>query len=255
FLSCEKKDSTVIDSGGISPLLTKASLLPSTINTDSVNIGPTRLPEDVLSLTTAAFATASSPLAPKGIVKIEYLVKSVQGSSILSSGELFDNGFPPDAVKGDSVYSGTVTFQIVRSTIGILSVEFVSEGTAGFRSNSLFLPLEIVRTNQPPVLSDLIAPDTVRTSTQTSFVITVRALDPDGLADIRSVTRTTDGGTPRPLNDNGVNGDMNPGDGIFTETVSLEPAPPAGEYEFRFQAFDRSNAESNTLTKRITVVR
>jgi hypothetical protein len=133
-------------------------------------------------------------------------------------------------------------------------VEFYAEGNGGFFSNTSIQPLQIVRRNRPPVLSDLRAPDTVRTSAQSSFLITVRASDPDGLDDIRTVTRTTPSGLVVQLNDRGVNGDAVAGDGIFTETVSLSPPPAPGVYEFRFQAFDRLNAGSNIIVHSVTVV-
>lgn len=253
FLSCEKKDSTLIDSQGTSPLLISASLSPSTINTDTINIGPTRLPEDVLNISLTAFAKVMSSVGQEGISQVDYVIKNIGGSTFLNSGLLLDNGIAPDITNGDSIYSGTVTFKVIRSTVGTFSVEIQSEGTGGYRSNSLVLPLQIIRANQPPTLSNLQAPDTVHTLTQTMFIITVRASDSDGLADIKSVTRSTDGGTPRFLNDEGVNGDQTAGDGIYTETVSLNPPPPPRDYDFTFQAFDRSNAVSNVITKRITV--
>ncbi len=254
MVSCEKEDHGVLESQGVSPIISGLSISPSRINTDTINVGPTRLPGDILDLASNAFARVQSSAGVNAISRVEYWVRNHDGSAVLSSGLLLDNGVLPDVASGDSIFSGTMQFQIVRSTIGTLFVEVASEGTGSYHSNSLFLPLEIVRANQPPVLSNLLAPDTILVGANPSFLITIRASDPDGLPDIRSVIRTTPSNLVLPLNDSGVNGDQQAGDGIYSETVSLDPPPPAGAYDFTFQAFDRSNVGSNIINKRITVV-
>ena len=253
FLSCEKKDSAVIDSIGASPVLSNATLAPDSVNTDSLSVGPIKLPEDVLTINSNVIVKVVSVNGPGDIKSVEFDLKSIKGTSIVATGFLVDDGNPPDAAKGDNLYSAKISFQIVRSDVGSLPVELFAESHLGYRSSSVILPLSITRSNKPPELSNLQAPDTVHTSTQTSFVVTVRASDPDGLADIRSVTRTTPSGLVLQLNDVGTNGDQFAGDGIFSETVSLAPAPPLGNYDFKFQAFDQLNFGSNIITKRIIV--
>jgi hypothetical protein len=160
----------------------------------------------------------------------------------------------PDQLKGDGIYSGRASFQIKRVDVGTYLIEVSAQDPKGFSSNTLIVPLEVIRTNRPPVLSDLQAPDTVNTSVVSQFLITVNALDPDGLADIKSVTRTTPSGLVFTLNDQGVNGDVRAGDGTFSETVAVnDPSPPPGDYLFKFQAFDRSNEGSNVIIHRVTV--
>jgi len=253
FLSCEKKDSSVIDSIGSAPKLSASSLSVSTVNTDTMNIGPVRNPEDVLTISINAY-TRVVPGTLTPVSSVQYTFRNGNGSSILAAGSLLDDGNPPDTQRNDSLYSGRLTFQIVRSTVGVVRVELFAEDASGYKSNSAILPLEIVRSNQPPVLSNLVAPDTVHTSSQSTFLVTVRATDPDGQADIRSVTRTTPSNLVLPLNDAGQNGDGVPGDGIFSETVLLSPPPPTGPYDFRFQAHDRSNVGSNVIIHRIIVL-
>lgn len=251
-LGCERKDPAVIDSIGSAPFLFNSAVSPATINTDTINIGSIRLPEDLLTMSIVVTTGVLTP-GPTAIARVMYAVRREGASENLSSGEMFDNGVFPDAARNDTLYSAQATFQIVRSTVGRLIVEIHAEDIAGYQSNKSLLPVLIIRANQAPVLSNLQAPDTVQPSIQDAFIVTVKAIDPDGLADIRSVTRTTPSGNVWQLNDAGLNGDQTPNDGIFTERVSLNPPPQPGDYIFRFQAFDRSNAGSNIISHRVTV--
>ncbi|MBI2619740.1 MAG: hypothetical protein HYW57_06630 [Ignavibacteriales bacterium] len=254
FESCEKKYDNLVDPLGQAPLLVAASVSPTTVNTDTINIGPERKPDDLLPIELNVFSKVISERGQFALPMVFATVFSQYHDSSLGSAILHDNGMIPDTAVGDSVYSASIQIQLPRAEIGILSVEIYAESESGYRSNIHVLPLTIVRLNQPPVLSNLIAPDTVRTSLQNSFLITVMASDADGLADIRSVVRTTPSGLVLQLNDNGTNGDAVAGDGVFSEVVSLSPPPPPGSYTFTFQAFDRSNEGSNTIAHTIVVM-
>jgi len=215
-------------------------------------VGPERLPSDVLSIQLLASVVAI-PSTSSPIKSVSYTYFK-EPQFPLITGELTNNGVFPDASSNDSVYTGTIPLSILRSDIGTSFVELSAEDSQGNRSSIARIPFTVVRLNSPPVLSGLSAPDTVHTSSMQTFLITVNVQDPDGLSDIRSVGRTTGGGNTYPLNDSGVNGDVTAGDGIFSETVSLNPPPPAGSYVFTFQAFDRSNAGSNILSHTIVVM-
>jgi hypothetical protein len=253
LFSCDQRDSVVIDSPGFSPFLEQAFIVPALINSDTVNVGTAPKPDDTLPLNVKAYAIVRSVGNPVSQIAVRARLLKEFGSQPITAIELRDDGLGADSTKGDGTFSGILRFSIKRSDVGIYRVECFAEG-GGFVSNTIIQPLKIVRQNRPPVLSDLQAPDTVRISTQSSFLITVRASDPDGLEDVQSVTRTTPSGLVVQLNDRGVNGDAVAGDGIFSERVSLSPPPAPGSYQFRFQAFDRSNAGSNVLFHMITVV-
>ncbi len=254
FSSCEKQTEGILDSVGGPPVILSSSLVPSTVNTDTINVGPERKPEDVLPIKLEVLSKVFHPEGMSEIGRVQVSVYKEKQQPTIVSAILTDSGVQPDMVAGDSTYSAHLTVQLPRSEIGVYNVEFFAESRTGLRSTVHLLPLTIVRLNQPPILSNLQAPDTVRTSTENSFLITVDALDPDGLADIRSVVRRTPSNLVLQLNDSGVNGDVSAADGVFSETVSLTPPPPAGSYTFTFQAFDRSNAESNILSHTIIVV-
>lgn len=253
-VSCEKRDSTVIDSIGFVLTLSSVVIDPSIINTDTINIGPERKPEDNLTLRVKTYAIFARGTDLDRIKTVNATLFSEMKPSVIATAELQDDGSGVDSTKGDGIFSGWINFSLKRSESGNYRVEVYAEGSGGFKSTAVIQLLRILRLNHPPVLSDLRAPDTVRTSVQSSFLITVRASDPDGLADIRSVTRTTPSNLVLQLNDAGVNGDAVAGDGIFSELVSLSPPPAPGSYQFRFQAFDRSNAGSNIILHTITVV-
>lgn len=112
--------------------------------------------------------------------------------------------------------------------------------------------------NEAPILSDLIAPDSMQKGSIDFFYVFVKASDPQGLGDIASVfcmvTKPNDTlRGPYDLNDNGLLGDSVAGDGIFSCGFS----PPtlqnlSGNYIFSFKARDKKGAQSNTIDKIIT---
>ena len=102
-----------------------------------------------------------------------------------------------------------------------------------------------MRMNHPPVISDLIAPDTINLSTTTIFTESVKVIDPDGQEDIMSVLRLTPSGKVFQLH--AIN------DTTYSEEVSLNSPPALGPYVFRFCAVDRSNDTSNVITKTIVI--
>ena len=52
--ACEKSESDVIDTATAIPYQTTASIFPDTVDTDTINVGPQRLPEDILPITISA---------------------------------------------------------------------------------------------------------------------------------------------------------------------------------------------------------
>lgn len=166
-----------------------------------------------------------------------------------------DDGTSGDVLSGDEIYTGilnSAALQALPSNEFSFSFRLLDAHETGSE------PVDIVVVSctpgTAPVISNLIAPDTVRTSQIGTFIISLVAQDADGLFDIVSVSRTTPSGLVLPLRDDGSNGDTVAGDGIFTETVSVFPPPPAGSYLFRFKARDCAGLESNELQKTIVIV-
>lgn len=260
---CEKKADLVIDSVGRPPILLQARLNPSSINSDLLSVGSSQNPSDVLTISTTVTAFVSAT-ADNPIASVRFALRNPLTSQIISQGELLDNGGSIDQTKGDSLFTGKATFQITRVEIGIFKAEVLAEAQNGFQSNTVVAPLTIYRGNHPPVLSALVAPDTLTLANLTQLLtLRVKATDPDGLSDISRVIFNTykpDGtassGNPFQMFDDGVvdtDGDLTAGDGIYSLTITLPPTTQTGSYTFKFQAFDRSNESSALIIHTIIV--
>jgi hypothetical protein len=242
---CEKKYDTVINSSGSAPFVSDASSSLTTINTDTMNVGTRRAPNDLLTIEGIVTIKVSHFEGKNEISAVKYSVMVDDSSSILGIGLLNDEGISPDRIANDSIYSGYVQFQFERVLVGKLTLSIWSENQTGDLSNTILLPLTIVRINRPPIISDLIAPDTINLATTTTFYNSLKVLDPDGQGDIKSVLRFTPSGKILQLHATN--------DSIYTEQVSLNPPPSLGPYTFRFCAVDRSNDTSNILIKTIVI--
>lgn len=259
---CEKQESSIIDSIGQPPVLMQVDISPSSINSDSINIGPSRSPDDVLPLTATMTARVNTSQG-NPISTVHFSLKNPVNNATISDGDLFDNGLGIDRTKGDGVYSGKASFEIKRVEIGVFRLELFAEAENGFQSNTVLAPLSIYRGNRPPVLLDLDIPDTLQLRSQAQLLtLRVRAADPDGLADIARVIFSSykpDGiassGNPFEMYDDGStnHGDERAGDGLFSLIITLPSTTVTGVYRFEFQAFDRSNEVSSTVIHRVTV--
>lgn len=259
--SCESKDNGIVDSVGAAPLLTQVSLSPSQVNTDSINVGASRQPDDLLTITTTIVGRVQANFQHP--VTVSYSVTSSDSLIIVTRGVLLDDGQAPDQTKGDGLFSGKASFQIRRVQVGFFTVEVSVESDAGYSSNAIIMPLTVFHGNQPPVISDLVAADTISLGNQSQLLLlSVRASDPDGLNDIARVVfnsyrpdGSASGGNPFVMYDDGsvAHGDVKAADGIFSLLVSLPSNTQTGTYTFKFQAFDRSNDSSNVIIHQLTV--
>ena len=261
-VGCEKKTDSIVDSMGLPPILLQADITPSSINSDSINFGGNRNPDDLLTMSTTISARVSAS-SENPILSVRFSVKSPSSSQSISDGELLDNGAGVDRVKGDSLFSGKASFQIKRVEIGIFKVEISAEARNGFQSSTAVAPLTVYRGNHPPILSSLNAPDTLKLANQTQVLtLSIKASDPDGLSDVARVIFNSykpDGsassGNPFQMYDDGTtaHGDVTAGDGTYSLVITLPSTTQTGTYRFEFQAFDRSNESSATVIHRVTV--
>jgi hypothetical protein len=239
---CEKKYDSVIDSTVTAPFLTDAKFSTSIVTTDSLPVGQIHKSDDLLSIRDTVRVFCASGIHEIGSVR--YTLTGDQFSYNLSEGLLKDDGIPPDIIKGDSVFTGFVDFQIYRVVIGNLFLQLWNESTDGSFSNVITLPLQINRSNHKPVISDLILPDNVNSSQTNPIEIKVKVIDPDGQGDIRAVYRVTNSDKLYKLSGS-------QGDSIFTETFNS--IPPVGTYRFRFFALDQSYDSSSVLVDSIVI--
>ena len=114
--------------------------------------------------------------------------------------------------------------------------------------------------NEDPVISNLIAPDSLIKNLPDVYLIYLTASDPQGLDDLDSVFFTverpdgTSNGVTFYMFDDGENGgDPVAGDGIYVQGIqSPTDQNQTGDYKFYFQARDTDGNLSNTIEKTIT---
>ncbi len=117
--------------------------------------------------------------------------------------------------------------------------------------------------NIAPVISNLVAPDTVTIGSDTTFIqITLDVEDANGLNDIEFVwfdsflpNGNPSSQNPIALFDDGTNGDLVPGDGTYSLIVILPPVGVTrGTFQWEFQAKDRGNKSSNIIIHFLEVI-
>ena len=118
--------------------------------------------------------------------------------------------------------------------------------------------------NIPPVLSELIAPDTVIvTAPKSIIVLSVLANDENGLQDIENVyfksyrpDGTTSGDKEFMFDDGNINGhgDETASDGRYSIIIEVLPKNTKGKYRFDFQAQDKGKKLSNIIKHNIFIL-
>jgi hypothetical protein len=255
---CEKKYTTVIDSSPNVLFVSNPMFSLRTINTDTIYAGHAQTPSDTLTIIALASLKLNQPFEKGSTGSVRYTVGDYTSSLLLGEGTL--QNFNP----ADSVYYGFVGFRIQRSLVGDFVVKLWAEGLDGEVSNMFFLPLHITRFNHPPVISNLKAPDTLHIGDTLS--LTIKASDPDGLADLYEVgyrtlkpdgTYANDGNIILMFDDGNEtfpSGDAVAGDGIYTYSTNVPQTAQRGIYIYTFSALDKSRTFSNTITKQIVVL-
>jgi len=117
--------------------------------------------------------------------------------------------------------------------------------------------------NQPPLVSDLVAPATIsRSAVPNTYLMSIMAQDPEaGCGD--ALTRvffnsflpsgSPATGNPFLMRDDGQGGDAVAGDGRYSLTIQITSQNATGTYRFDFQAEDQFNNLSNKVSHAITV--
>jgi hypothetical protein len=182
---------------------------------------------------------------------------------LYDNGDIADNG---DSVKGDGIYSNK--FPLSRyNPDGIYTVQY---SITDDNNNTQIAAVHsfVYNNGQPltaPVISNLVAPDTVAIETQKVLIfLSVQVNDTLGLQDIKSVFFNSlsppddqpSSGNPFIMYDDGTHGDAVAGDGIYSLIVELLPPPtvvPKGTYTFEFQAVSKEGVTSNIITHYIVV--
>ncbi|RPH97667.1 MAG: hypothetical protein EHM72_13385 [Calditrichaeota bacterium] len=172
------------------------------------------------------------------------------------------------------LYSISLNSQFAIAKKGSYDLFFKALDKSGVESNVVSRSFFIE--NKPPVLSEFSHADSVQrppTDKIVAFLITVRVIDDQSIADIKSVKlewKKPDGtyskNSPFDLFDNGLpwndnfdgwddgwRGDEKAGDGIYSITGIFDPLQPLGDYLLTFYAEDFSGNRNDSITRVVTL--
>ncbi len=263
FFSCSIENITPIDTDYASLLLKEGSISPFIVNTDTVLVNGGTTSNDNITVSSTVTIKASN----KGNnLSLSCTIYDLAKTNSFGSAALNDNGTIPDAVAGDSIYTGKVSFTFKRSVYGNL-LAIISGSDGRNTTNNVYLPFTVTRFNRAPKIDTVTAPDTLTLATTTQILqLTAKVTDEDGASDIKNVTLTsyrlpdtaTVRGTFSLYDDGGANGtagntDKLQGDGIYTLSIQLPPTTVKATYRFVFQAFDVANAASTKVFRDVVI--
>ena len=151
--------------------------------------------------------------------------------------------------------------------IGNYTVKFFASGMEGYTKQVAVRSFYFNngQDNVPPVISNLIMPDSVQLGG--TILFNVEVSDSNGLNDVKSVfyeaynpdgikVINSQGISEFPMFDDGntqENGDVTAGDGIYTVILTFPVSAQLGTWQFEFLARDRSNTLSNKIIHNIEV--
>ena len=147
--------------------------------------------------------------------------------------------------------------------VGLTSVYFDAETNIAHPYGPHYIPeddpntIDIFVENSPPIVTVENPTRFTRKDSATTVVFEARVTDQDGVANARANL-----GVFAPLgaqtgwvnmNDNGINGDRVPGDGIYSVELSLRPSTPLGTHEIQVQAIDNFDVQTSIVPVSIVV--
>ncbi len=168
------------------------------------------------------------------------------------------NSLNGDKVKGDNNFSAIYSLP-TNLVNGNYHIEYLVAHTSGstIKVATRSFNFDNGASNVAPIVAHLVVPDTVRITTDTTYIlITLAASDSNGYNDLDKVffnsfippNGNASSSNPILLFDNGTNGDVTSGDGIFSRIVILPPVGVTrGIYRWEFQAKDRGRKTSNVI--------
>ena len=206
---------------------------------------------------------AHGPDAP--IERVRFVVQSPESPS----DPILQGSLDP---AGGGVFEAATTFNISALEVRTYTVLVYAVDQAERLSGEARGLLEYVRAftpGSPPVLEDVIAPDTLRRPAagqpNASLLMVAQANDPDGRTDVEKVEfwnisapasrfLMCDDGGARACGGSPNSGDALAGDGKFTLRVLISSTNALGVNTLVFQATDRAGLMSETQTRDIVIV-
>jgi hypothetical protein len=168
-----------------------------------------------------------------------------------------DGGIPSDT----ALYSFFGSLTEIARIPGNYAFRFQAKDRRGFSSPPRVAVVRVEAHNDPPVLDEPSVPDTVSRFQTEPYFLSIRVGDPQGLADIKRVyfnTTKPDGkpssGNPFSMFDDGTNGDLVAGDGVYSLSITITSQNALGVYRFEFFAEDLSGEKAGPVSRSIVVV-
>lgn len=186
---------------------------------------------------------------PQGLGDIDdvsYEITKVGAASASSQGELFDDGFHGDVIAKDGRFSNLIQGSFAQGDSGAYEIEVTARDREGNASESLKAQVFVLRgtENLAPQILQVTAPSSVAIDSAHSFLVAAQVSDPEGLANSLSVTYQffpPEHATPTeegPLADDGTQGDVTAGDGVFTTSLRSSLFTRLGDHFLRIEAQD-----------------
>ncbi|MBI3193640.1 MAG: hypothetical protein HYZ34_04110 [Ignavibacteriae bacterium] len=258
LFSCEEKKENPLDIQLNAPFVSNIEVTPDIIDTDSILVGGTPSPNDVITLSFVVSGKATHYDGSGALKTVQCEIFNPTSETPMATVRLFNNGIFPDTSSTDNLFTGTVSIQIKRVQVGNFSVRLSAQDQIGMVSNTAIHRLRIVRRSNAPILSNLVAPDTVTlppSPYSVLFVIHVAVADSDGRSDVDKVYfRSLDSPDTNKqflLYDDGIKNDVKYDsaavDGIYSGRFQLPWNAPAQPYRFEFVAVDQLGFMSNKI--------
>jgi hypothetical protein len=238
--SCEKDDSNIIDPILYFPVIDTAGTTPDIFDTSHIQAS---MKVKVTSVDPIAYVRARI-IDPKGAV--------VQEVDLQFDGTYYTR-----------LYDKVLDCWLV----GDYRVEYTAVTTAGLSSPVVSNPFTIINPNSlKPVVTIIYAPDSLQrpTGDPVPVFLKIQTLDPNGSCDVLKAyfnsilpNGNPSSGNPFAMYDDGnvlpPYCDTVANDGKYSLLVQFPSSASLGNYQFRFNADDRSGIVSDTLTKIVTV--
>jgi hypothetical protein len=235
--------------------MTRAAVYP-----DSVKMKLLPQSNGILTVTVVAQARITRQPGSATIASVDVGVIAFGTTDPFLTAAMHDDGVSPDTVAGDGVYSSLIQFTVPKSASGVYLLKFVATDNQGFVSNTVEAPLFMVRDSHAPLLSHLVAPDSVLVPVGGTALIPlyIRATDPDGQADINSVYfQSLDSSDPTrkfAMSNNGSAPGSVAGDSTYAIVIQAPDGPNVRKtYRFAFQAINNLGDTSATILHSITL--
>lgn len=244
---CDSDRMGVIDPSFNTPYLEAFSLSPQEIITDTILVNGDISPTDTIPIEW----DAAVEIEPRGV---KNLIVHYRMTGTLSASSLMDVYIPLNNTgTEESIHvSDRIGTNLQRSEAGMFTVTATIITDDGLSSNKLSKPVNIIRTNHPPEILHIDAPDTLVVTGTVNFEITVYVDDPDGVDDVVSVhfmyTNPDGIQNPDPIPLNKIE------PGIFRSGFSFNETNTKGTHTLEFQAFDRIGAGSEIYVHTIEIL-